>query len=182
MRNFHFFAEHVTFSMYKKFMTQRKVLVAYYSRTNTTKQLAEWIHEQVGGDLVEITPEVPYSQWYLVAVAAASKERIMKTLRPITTHIDNIDQYDTIFLGTPIWCFTAAPPVKTFTANHELNNKRVCMFCVFGGSGIGSAVTELQALSPQAIFQEPFGCATKDLEQNQAAVKEWAVNSLRRNE
>ena len=58
-------------------MTQRNVLVAYYSRTTTTKQLAEWIHEQVGGDLVEITPEVPYSQWYLVAVAAASKERIM---------------------------------------------------------------------------------------------------------
>ena len=157
---------------------QRKVLVVYYSRTNTTRQLAEAIHEHAGGDIVEITPEVPYSAWFLVAVAAATKEKIMNTLRPITTHVDNIEQYDAIFIGTPIWCSTAAPPVKTFVHSHTLDGKKTFPFCVYGGSGECSAYEDLKKLAPNAVFGDGFGTRQADVDKCGDQLKEWVDRSL----
>lgn len=150
-----------------------KVLIVYYSRTGTTKQLGDYIHQRVGGDVVEIEPVTPYSDWYMIAVCAATKELMMKSVRPIKTHVENIAEYDTIFIGTPIWCWTAAGPVKTFLQEHNLEGKKVYPFSVWGGSGECTTYTDMQALAPKATFGEGYGCKQADLGKVQPEVNAW---------
>lgn len=80
-----------------------KIIVAYFSWSGNTKAVAEEIHKQVGGDIVEIVPETPYSETYSVTVAKAKAEQASNARPAISTKIADFDKYDTIYLGYPNW-------------------------------------------------------------------------------
>ena len=113
------------------------VLVAYFSRSGNTRKIANLIHQEVGGTLYEIQPQVPYPNSYDAVVDQAKKE-IQAGYKPaLQSTLDHIESYDTIFVGSPNWWSTIAPPVTTFLSEYDLSGKTIVPFCTHGGGGLG---------------------------------------------
>lgn len=124
-----------------------KTLVAYFSATRVTEKLAKTLAEAIGADLHEIKPAVPYTTADLDWTNKNSRSSIEmndKTFRPaIANKIDNIDQYEHIFVGFPIWWYVAPTIINTFLEQYDLTNKKIIPFATSGGSGMGDTNNEL---------------------------------------
>lgn len=131
------------------------VLVAYFSATGNTKTVAEQIADVTGGELYEIEPAEPYTSEdldYNNDDCRANLEMNDDTARPeIAGAIENIEQYDTIYLGYPIWWGNAPRIMNTFVETYDLSGKTVVPFCTSGGSGISTSVDTLQELAGDGI-------------------------------
>ena len=129
-------------------------LVVVFSATGTTKGVAEKIASITGADLYEIVPAEPYSDAdlnYNDANSRATREQSDPTARPaIGSKLENLVNYDVIFLGYPIWHGQAPKILYTFVESHDLAGKTVVPFCTSGSSGIGSSATNLSAGAPDA--------------------------------
>ena len=135
-----------------------QVLVAYFSATGTTKGVAEKIAQGLNAELFEIVPEQPYTDEDLDYGNDESRTTIEMnddSARPaIADPIENIDQYDTIYLGYPIWWGQAPKIMDTFVESYDLNGKTIIPFCTSGSSGIGSSAIDLENLSNGALWKE----------------------------
>lgn len=116
-------------------------LVAYFSATGTTARLAETLAEAISADIFEIKPAVPYTKADLNwqnAVSRSSTEMKDPASRPaITAKRGNMAEYDTIFVGFPIWWYVAPTIINTFLESYDLTGKTIIPFATSGGSGIG---------------------------------------------
>lgn len=116
-------------------------LVAYFSATGTTARLAETLAEAIGADIFEIEPEVPYTQADLNWQDSASRSSIeMKnpSSRPaVTSRRDNMADYDTLYVGFPIWWYIAPTIINTFLESYDLSGKTIIPFATSGGSSMG---------------------------------------------
>lgn len=120
-----------------------KVLIAYYSWSGNTKEIAEDIHEITGGTLFEIQTVQSYPEEYRATTEQAKKE-INENYRPeLKTKVDNIAQYDTVFIGSPNWWGTIAPAVSSFLSEYDLSGKTVIPFITHGGGGEQQTVKNL---------------------------------------
>lgn len=118
-----------------------KILIAYYSYSGNTKEVAEAIHEKIGGDIFEIKTEGSYPEAYRPMTQQAKKE-IQDGYRPkLTTSVADISQYDIVFLGSPNWWGTITPQVSSFLAAYNLSGKTVIPFVTHGGGGVQNTVT-----------------------------------------
>lgn len=130
-------------------------LVAYFSATGNTKAVAEQIANVTGGELYEIEPAEPYTSEdldYNNDDCRANLEMNDDTVRPeIAGAIENIEQYDTIYLGYPIWWGNAPRIMNTFVETYDLSGKTMVPFCTSGGSGISTSVDTLQELAGDGI-------------------------------
>lgn len=123
----------------------KKILIAYYSYSGNTKEVAEAIHEKVGGDLFEIKAEGTYPEEYRPMTAQAKKE-IQEGFRPkLTTKVEDMSQYDIVFLGSPNWWSTITPQVSSFLEAYDLSGKTVVPFITHGGGGVQNTVTDMTA-------------------------------------
>lgn len=125
-----------------------KELVAYFSATGTTKRAAERLAKAVGADLYEIKPAVPYSaadlNWH-DGRSRSSVEMNDSASRPELADTDaRIENYDTIFLGFPIWWYMAPRIISSFLEAYDFSDKRIVLFATSGGSGFGKAAAELK--------------------------------------
>lgn len=130
-----------------------KVLVAYFSCTNTTKELAEYAAEILGADLYEIVPEDPYTEEDLAYYTdgRADQEQNDPSVRPaISGEVENMSQYDTIVLGYPIWHGQAPRIISTFLESYDFSEKIILPFCTSHSSGIGSSASNLHSLCPDS--------------------------------
>lgn len=107
---------------------QGKVLVAYFSWSGNTKEMAEYIADQTNGDVLEITPSNPYPEDYGETGDIAKVERDENQRPQIANLPDSIDEYDTIFIGYPIWWHTAPMIIGTFLENYDLTDKNIYPF------------------------------------------------------
>lgn len=122
-----------------------KILIAYYSLSGNTKEVAEAIQEKIGGTLFEIQTVQSYPEEYRATTAQAKKE-INEGFRPeLKTKVENMAQYDTVFIGSPNWWGTIAPAVSTFLESYDFNGKKVIPFITHGGGGIQNTVKDLTA-------------------------------------
>lgn len=132
--------------------TISKVLVTYFSATGTTKNVAEKIADITGGDLYEIVPEMPYTSADLNwndNTARSSVEMQDLSFRPaIKGKCDNINGYDVIFIGFPIWWYTNPTIINTFIEAHNLQDKTLVPFATSGGSTIARSCQDLKNLYP----------------------------------
>ena len=155
-----------------------KVLVAYFSATGTTEGVAEHIANGLNADIYEIVPEEPYTDADLNYNDNNSRTTIEMndpSARPaISGSVDNMDQYDIVFLGYPIWWGEAPRIVSTFMESYDFSGKTIVPFCTSGGSGVGSSATNLEQLTSGANWLEGRRLNGRD---SQDTVKEW-VNSL----
>lgn len=133
-----------------------KLLIVYLSRTNNTKQVAEIIQKEVGGDLVALELKEPYPENYDSIVAQVAKENESGYLPPLKTRIDNFNQYDVVFLGFPTWGMRLPPPMKSFLNKYNMSGKTVIPFNTNAGYGIGSSFKTVKEMCPNATILEGF--------------------------
>lgn len=131
------------------------ILVAYFSATGTTKTLAGYLSEVTGGDLYEIVPEEPYTSDdlnYSDNNSRSTMEQNDENARPVISgSLEDISQYDVIFLGYPIWWGEAPRIIYTFMESYDFAGKTIVPFCTSGGSGIGSSAQNLHELAASDI-------------------------------
>ena len=129
-----------------------KKLVAYFSASGVTAKVADMLADAVGADIYEIRPEVPYTKADLNWMDKKSRSTIEmndKSIRPAIADKDaQIDQYDTIFLGFPIWWYVAPTIINTFLESHDFAGKKIILFATSGSSGFGKTVEELKVSVP----------------------------------
>ncbi|HJA64172.1 MAG TPA: NAD(P)H-dependent oxidoreductase [Candidatus Intestinimonas stercoravium] len=135
-----------------------KTLVAYFSASGTTARAAREIADAVGADLYEIRPAEPYSSADLNWMDKKSRSTVEMNdpaCRPaIAEPVRDMDQYDTVFVGFPIWWYVEPRIVDTFLERYDLSGKTVIPFATSGGSGIGKAEKSLQDHCPKAAWKK----------------------------
>ena len=154
------------------------VLVAYFSATHTTEGVAEKIADGLQADLYEIVPEEPYTEEdlnYNDDNSRSTQEMNDASARPaISGSVENMDQYDVIFLGYPIWWGQAPKIMSTFVESYDFSGKTVIPFCTSASSSIGSSADDLEQLTNGAEWLEGQRFSKND---SQDDIMEW-VNSL----
>ena len=135
-----------------------KTLVVYFSATGTTKAAAQRLAKEFNADLYEITPEVPYTDADLNWRDKNSRSTLEmkdKSSRPaIKGHCDNIADYDVVWIGFPVWWYTAPTIVNTFIEAHDLSGKTLKVFATSGGSGVEGSANDLKKAYPQYTWGE----------------------------
>lgn len=122
-----------------------KILIAYYSYSGNTKEVAEAIQKEIGGDLFEIKAEGTYPDEYRPMTEQAKKE-IDAGFRPkLTTSVADMAQYDVVFIGSPNWWGTITPQVSSFLESYDLSGKTVIPFVTHGGGGQQNTIADLTA-------------------------------------
>lgn len=153
----------------------KKILVAYFSASGVTERAAKEIAAAVGGDLYEISPESPYTEADLDWRDRNSRSTIEMrdaSCRPaIKATGTNISEYNTIFVGFPVWWHVEPRIIDTFLESHDFSGKTLIPFATSGGSGIAGAEKSMKAHCPAAEWK------TGKLVNDGAA--EWAKNALR---
>lgn len=159
--------------------TQSKILVAYFSATGNTKAIAESVAELVGADFFEIVPSEPYTDEdldYNNDNCRANQEQQDSKARPeISGTVENMENYDVVLIGHPIWWGEEPRIVDTFMESYDLSGKTVVNFCTSGGSGIAKSTENLKALAPDANWLE--GCRFEK-NASEETIQEW-IDSLK---
>lgn len=143
---------------------QKKVLVLYYSQTSNTKTVAQEIANKLGADIEEIVPVQAYDGDFQATIARCNEERekgITPELKPLNV---NLADYDTIFLGYPVWFGTFAPPMGAFLSQNDLSGKKIVPFCTFGSGGLDSSVKNLAEKQPNAEILPGYGVRAARIE------------------
>lgn len=128
----------------------KNILIVYYTRSANTQKAAQSIAQVTGGDCLELVLKTPYPQSYRSVLAQAKKEMNSRIWPELKNQIKNIDQYDTVFIGTPNWFNSFAPPVGSFLESHDLSGKKVIPFCTHGGGGFGHIEQDIAERCPNA--------------------------------
>ena len=135
-----------------------KILVAYFSASGVTKGVAQRLAKAAGADLFEIRPAVPYTQADLNWTDKKSRSSVEMNdplSRPESAEkLPNMADYDTVFVGYPIWWYVAPHIINTFVESYDLSGKTLVAFATSGGSGIGKTVEELKKLYPDANWKD----------------------------
>lgn len=149
------------------------ILVVYFSATGTTRSLAEYAADILNADIYEIVPENPYTEEDLAYYTdgRADREQNDSSARPaISGGVENMEQYDTIMLGYPIWHGQAPRIISTFLESYDFSGKTIVPFCTSHSSGIGSSDVSLHALAEEADWLKGrrFAGGT-----SRSAIEEW---------
>lgn len=137
-----------------------KALIVVFSESagQNTRRVAVWLHEATGAEILPLEPVEPYPDSYAKCLLRGRKE-IKAGVQPAlsTSSQCDLSEYEIIFLGTPVWFGTYAPPVKTFLAQNDyLKGKAVFLFATHGGGGLSHTLDDLKTACPEARFSEPF--------------------------
>ena len=136
-------------------MTENKILIAYYSYSGNTKSVAEKIQSLTGGDLFEIKTVKEYPKNYNDVVNVAKEEKAQNHKPKLVENFD-ISDYNEIFIGTPVWWYTFASPIRTFLSEKDFSGKTIVPFCTHGGGGASSTYSDIQKLCPNAVVKDGF--------------------------
>jgi flavodoxin len=151
----------------------KKILVAYFSYSSNTREIADQIHGIVGGDIFEIQSVKPYPNDY-DAVVQQSRQELSSGYKPaLKTKVKNIESYDVIFIGYPIRCGTFPAPVKTFISEYDFSEKTIVPFCTHEGSGLGRSVLDISKLCPKSVLLDSIAIRGSNVKTAQNEVSEW---------
>jgi flavodoxin len=151
----------------------KKILIAYFSHTGNTREIANQIHKIVGGDIFEIQVVKPYPNNYDALVKQARQELDSGYKPELKTKVENIKSYDLIFIGYPNWCGTFPAPVKTFLSGYDFSGKTIVPFCTHGGGGLGRSIADISKLCPKSTLLDSFAILGTDAKTGQNKVSEW---------
>lgn len=154
------------------------VLVAYFSATGHTRREAQKVATATGGYLFEIVPAIPYTEDDLDSYNEQARSVLEckdRSCRPAIAHkVDHFERYDTVFVGFPIWMYSAPPIIKTFLEQHDTSGKVIVPFVTSTGSSYGETEQDLRPCAPKAKFLPgKVICGFSPLQ-----TRQW-VNSLR---
>lgn len=152
------------------------ILVAYFSWSGNTQQVANWISDKTGGELFRIIPEVEYTEDDVFD--RAQDELNNGTRPPLSSHIDQevMEQYDVIFVGFPIWWYDLPMPVWSFLEEYDLSGKTIIPFFTHNGSSSGaSSISTVAELCPDStvLTDDYFTYSGNNVDEAESAVDEW---------
>lgn len=155
-----------------------KKIVAYFSASGTTAAVAKTLAEAAGADLYEIKPQTPYTRADLDWTNKKSRSSVEmndKSFRPALADRDaHVENYDTVFLGFPIWWYTAPTIINTFLESYDFTGKTIILFATSGGSGFGKTAADLKNSAKGAVIRDG---KLLNGRQSKEALTVW-VNSL----
>ena len=174
-----------------KTSADKKILVVYFSRIGeeynvgnitkgNTEIIAEMIAKKVGGDLFEVKPATPYPNEYEACTELAKKELESNARPAFEKNIDNLAQYDTIFIGYPIWWGTLPRVLLNFIESNDFSGKKIIPFCTHGGSGLAGTEREIKDACPKAEVLQGLAIVGKTA-QNDSAAAEKDVDAWLKN-
>jgi flavodoxin len=150
-----------------------KILVAYFSHSGNTREIANQIHRNVGGDIFEIQSVMPYPHNYDAVVEQAKQELKSGHKPALKTKMENIKSYDLVFIGYPNWCSTVPAPVRTFLLEYDFSGKTVVPFCTHEGSGLGRSASDISKLCPKSTLLDGIAIRGSDVKTAQNKIYEW---------
>ncbi len=155
-----------------------KSLVLYYSQTHVTEKVAKLFAEATSADLDSIVPVEPYNGSFTETIERCQKE-MEKNEKPQLIKSLNVDvaEYDTIYLGYPIWFGVAARPVEAWVMRFDLRGKTVIPFCTFGSGGLETSVAKLRRMAPIVNILDGFGIRSVRIDKAEEEINEFLIRS-----
>lgn len=153
--------------------TSSKSLIVYFSWSGNTENVAQSIQNQTDSDIFEIVPQTPYSDDYDTVLDLAQEEQQEDARPEISNSVDNIAQYDVIYVGFPNWWGDMPMLLYTFFDTYDLSGKTIAPFCTSGGSGLSNTVNEMKELEPNATVTDGLHIGSSDSSNPDDAVSEW---------
>ena len=155
-----------------------KTLVAYFSASGQTAKLAKTLAGVTGGDLFEIKPAAAYSSNYRTCVERAQKEIAGKIKPELAEKVKDFSRYEVIFIGTPNWSSTMAPPVRSFLSSYEFSGKTVIPFVTHGGGGMARCETDMRKAVPKAKFGKGGAFYGRGIRNAGTALADWINETI----
>ena len=152
----------------------KRTLVAYYSYSGNTKAVAEKIQKLTNSDLFEIEVKEAYPTGYNDVVKQAKLEK-QNDVYPELKDNGNVENYDVIYLGTPVWWYTMATPVKTFLKENNFEGKVIIPFCTHGGGGASATYTDISKYAPNAKVLQGFTSYENSAKETE--IQQWVENN-----
>lgn len=150
-----------------------KTLIVYFSWGGNTKMVANHIHDLIGGDIVEVETVIPYPDTYEEVTQIAPGELASDYRPELKTKVDNMDEYDTLIVGTPIWGGHLTPAMKSFLASYNLSGKAIAPFCTHGGSGTAQSVNDIHSVCPNSTILGSLAVYGSRAESSRTDVEKW---------
>lgn len=151
----------------------QKVLVTYFSHSGNTRTVAVEIAQATGADLFEIVPQKEYPTDYNSLLDVAKREINAGQHPALKNRVTEFDTYDIIFVGSPNWWSTVAPPVATFLTSYDFAGKTIVPFMTHGGGGFGHAIADLKKLCPDARFLDGLSIRDSSAEDCRPTIDKW---------
>jgi len=163
---------------------QGKTLVVFFShagenynvgniKVGNTKIVADYISEMTGADQFEIVADKDYDMPYMQLIEVAKQEANAGELPAMVGKLENVEQYDTVFIGGPVWWGTYPQVMFTFFRDYDLNGKTIIPFTTHEGSGLASCVEDVRAAYPDADVKPGFAIYGHDVRSGRAKVEKW---------
>lgn len=151
----------------------KKILVAYFSHSGNTREIANQIHEKVGGDIFEIVTVNPYPTDYDTVVDQAKQEQADNYRPELARKVENMGSYDVVYVGYPNWWGTMPMAVFTFLEQYNFSGKTIIPFCTHEGSALGRSVNDITKLCPQSTILDGLAIRGSNVKTAQNEVSEW---------
>ena len=155
------------------FSAFKRILVAYFSHSGNTREIASQIHKSVGGGIFEIKSVKPYPNDYDAVVKQARQELDSGYKPALKTKLENIKSYDLVFIGYPNWCGMIPAPVKALLSEYDFSGKTIVPFCTHEGSGLGRSVSDISKLCPKSTLLDGVASRGRDVKSAQNEISEW---------
>ena len=140
------------------------------------QQIAGWVQEETGGDLFSIRVTDPYPSDWDECLARANQERGDDARPELVENVENLDQYDTVFLGYPNWWYGVPMALLTFLEQNDLSGKQVYLFCSHGTGGLANSVEIITTAAPDAVISDNiFDCYEEEASSSQADIQNRVV-------
>ena len=150
-----------------------KTLIVYFSWGGNTRTVANHIHDLIGGDIVEVEMVVPYPDTYEEVTQIAPGELESDYCPELKTKVENMDEYDTLIVGTPIWGGHLTSAMKSFLAGYDLSGKYIAPFCTHGGSGTAQSVSDIRSVCPNSTILGSLAVYGSQAENSRGEVEKW---------
>lgn len=140
------------------------------------QQLAGWVQEETGGDLFSIRVTDPYPSDWDDCLARANQERGDNARPELAANVENLEQYDTVFLGYPNWWYGVPMALLTFLEQNDLSGKQVYLFCSHGTGGLARSVEIITEAAPEAVTSDDiFDCYEEEASCAQSDIQNWVT-------
>lgn len=150
-----------------------KILIAYFSWAGHTKEIAQEIQAQTGGDLFEIQPEIPYTDNINELSGIALQEQRDNVRPPLSTHVADMDKYDYVFIGYPCWWSNMPMPIFTFLEEYKFTGKTVIPFTSYGENVFGNSLTSIKEILTDATIAEGLAIQEHTMQDMPEKVTAW---------
>ena len=150
-----------------------KTLVAYFSYSGNTKSIAEKIVAKTGADMFVIDTTYDYPEEYNAVIEQAQQEQRENARPELSATIDNLADYDTVFIGYPNWWGDMPMVVYSFLDEYDLSGKTVIPFCTHGGSGLSGTVSSIKNEEPDADVKDGLAIRDNALNSSDSAIESW---------